>query len=301
MSATETIRLNALMGTYPKTQALKSGALQIDGVELNFAPIDEAMKGFKGAVRELKYDVCELALSTFLQARSVGKPFLLMPFVMNGKFHHGSLLRRADNHFTASDLNGRKVAMRSYSQTTPTWVRGFLMDDFGVQVDKVKWLVKDDGHVAECKDPPWVSRMEGDKELVQALVDGDVDAILFSAKPKDDDRVVTVLDDPKVAAQAWAARNHAVPINHMVAIRRELADSRPDIVRSLYQALIDSRRAAEGEPTPGARVSEPHGFDHVRSALEIGIRYAVAQGLIPNAFTTDELYGSVRRTLADIA
>ncbi len=301
MSTQERIRLRTLLGTYPKTNALKSGTLQIAGVDLDIAPIDDAMKGFKGAVRELKYDLCELALSTFLQARSVGKPFLLLPYVMNGKFHHGSLLRRADNRFTANGLNGRKVAMRSYSQTTPTWVRGFLMDDFGVQVDKVNWLVKDDGHVAEARDPPWVSRMEGDKDLVQALVDGDVDAILFSAKPQGDDRVVTVLDDPKAAAQEWAARNNAVPINHMVAIRKELADARPDIVRAVYRALIESRRIAEGEPQPGARILEPHGFANVNAALEIGIRYAVAQGLIPKAFTPDELYGSVRQALDGIA
>lgn len=301
MAVSEKVRLHALMGTYPKTQGLKSGTVRVDGAELDFAPIDDAMKGFKTAVRELQYDVCELALSTFLQARSVGKPFLLLPFVMNGKFHHGSLLRRADNPFTAKELNGRKVAMRSYSQTTPTWVRGFLMDDFGIQVDKVNWLIKDDGHVAEAKDPPWVSRMQGDKDLVQALVDGDVDAILFSAKPKDDDRVVTVLDDPKAEAQAWGARNNAVPINHMVTIRKELADSRPDLVRAVYNALIASRRAAEGDPQPGVRVLEPHGFANVQSAVEIGIRYAVAQGLIPKAFTTDELYGSVRDALAGIA
>ncbi len=295
------IRLNALFGTYPKTHALKSGAVPIEGAELNVAPIDDAVKGFKSAMRELKYDVCELALSTFLQAHAVGKPFLLLPFVMNGKFHHASLLRRTDNRFTAQELNGRKVAMRSYSQTTPTWVRGFLMDDFGVELDKVQWLVKDEGHVAECKDPPWVARMPGDKDLVQALIDGDVDAILFSAKPQGEDRVTTVLDDPKAAAQAWASRNNAVPINHMVVIRKELADARPDIVRAVYKALVQSRRAAEGEPPPGARVLEPHGFANVQSALEIGIRYAVAQGLIPKPVTTNELYGSVRNALADIA
>ncbi len=297
----EKIRLSTLLGTYPKTSGLKSGTIQVEGTELDIAPIDDAMQGFKTAVGEMKYDVCELALSTFLQARSVGKPLLLLPFVMNGKFHHGSLLRRTDNVFKASDLNGRKVAMRSYSQTTPAWVRGFLMDDYGIKADQVKWLVKGGGHVAEAKDPPFVSRMEGDKDLVQALIDGDVDAILFSAKPKGEDRVTTVIDDPKAAAQEWSARNKAVPINHMVAIRKELADARPDIVRALYKALIASRVAAEGEPQPGAQVLEPHGFANVKNAVEIGIRYAVAQGLIPKSFTTDELYGSVREALAGIA
>lgn len=297
----EKIRLSMMLGTYPKTNGIKSGAIQVEGAELDIAPIDDAMQGFKAAVNELKFDVCELALSTFLQARSVGKPLLLLPYVMNGKFHHASLLRRTDNVFKAGDLNGKKVAMRSYSQTTPTWVRGFLMDDFGIKADQVKWLVKGSGHVAEAKDPPWVSRMESDKDLVTALIDGDVDAILFSAKPKGEERVTTVIDDPKTAAQEWGARNKAVPINHMVAIRKELADSRPDIVRAVYQALIASRVAAEGEPQPGAQVLEPHGFANVQNAVEIGIRYAVAQGLIPKSFTTDELYGSVRDALAGIA
>ena len=301
MSIQEKLHLSAMMGTYPKTDALKSGALQVEGATLEFAAIDDAVKGFKGAVRDLKYDVCELALSTFLQARSVGKPYLLLPYVMNGKFHHGSLLRRADNVFKASELHGRKVAMRSYSQTTPTWVRGFLMDDFGVQVDKVNWLVKEGGHVAECSDPPWVSRLEGDKDIMQALIDGDVDAILFGAKRDGDERVATVIDDPGAAAKDWAARNNAVPINHMVAIREQLANERPDIVRAVYKALIASRQAAEGEPKPGARILEPHGFANVRSALEIGIRNAVEQGLIPEPFTTDELYGSVRDALAGLA
>lgn len=301
MSTRERIRLRTLLGTYPKTSALKSGDLQVEGAELDIAPIDDAMKGFKGVVRELKFDFCELALSTFLQAKAVGKPFVLLPYVMNGKFHHGSLLRRADNPFTAHELNGRKVAMRSYSQTTPTWVRGLLMDDYGVQIDKVHWLVKDDGHVAEARDPPWVARMQGDKDLVHALLDGDVDAILFSAKPKGDERVVTVIEDPKAAAEDWAARNNAVPINHMIAMRREIADSRPDIVRAVYLALIESRRRAEGPPVPGARVLEPHGFDNVAAALDIGIRYAVAQGLVPARFTQDELYGSVRQALAGLA
>jgi 4,5-dihydroxyphthalate decarboxylase len=295
------LRLSTLMGTYPKTKPLKSGYLKVAGAELEFAPIDDAMKGFKAAVRDLKFEVCELALSTFLQARSVNKPFLLLPFVMNGKFHHGSLLRRADKTFTAGELNGRKVAMRAYAQTTPTWVRGFLMDDFGIQVDKVQWLARDAGHVAECADPPWVSRLEGDKDLVQALIEGDVDAILFSAKPPGEDRVVTLLEDPAAAAREWSAKHHAVPINHMVVIRQELADERPDIVRGLYAALIESRRVGEGDAKPGMPDLQPYGFANVQTSLEIGIRYAVEQGLIPRAFTPAELYGSVRQALADMA
>jgi 4,5-dihydroxyphthalate decarboxylase len=293
--------LNAMLGSYPKTRALKSGAITVEGVDLEFAPIDDAIKGFKGIVKEQKFDLGELALSTFLQARSVNKPYVLIPFVMNGKFHHGSLLRRADNPFTAGDLHGRTVAMRSYSQTTPTWVRGFLMDDFGVEVDKVKWLARDPGHVAECADPPWVKKLTGDKDLFQSLLDGDVDAILFGAKREDDPRVVTVLADPDASALDWAERNNAVPINHMVVIREQLAKDRPDIVRAVYAALLQSRSAAEGPQKPGTRDPQPYGFAAVRPALQIAIRNAVAQGLIPKAPEIDELYGPVRDALASFS
>jgi 4,5-dihydroxyphthalate decarboxylase len=299
MSTAASLRLNILLGTYPKTQPLKSGSVKVAGAELEFAPIDDAMKGFKNAVRGLQYEVCELAMSTFLQAHSVGKPLVLLPFVMNGKFHHGSLLRRTDNRFTARELGGRKVAMRSYSQTTPTWVRGFLMNDYGVKIDQVKWLAREEGHVAEVGDPPWVSRMAGSKDLMQALLEGDVDVILSSAKPEGEDRVVTVIEDPAAAAREWADKYRAIPINHMVAVRRELAEERPDIVRAVYAALIESRRM--GDRKPAAIDLQPYGFDQVQSSLELGIRYAQEQGLIPKPFTTAELYGPVRSALAGIA
>lgn len=295
------MHLSALMGTYPKTKPLKSGDVTVEGAELEFAPLDNAVPGFKGVVRELKYDVAELALSTFLQANSVGKPYLLLPFVMNAKFHHHSLLRLADNPFTADQLAGRKVAMRAYAQTTPTWVRGFLMDDHGIRSADVKWQVLEEGHVAECNDPPWVTQLDGSKTLWDLLFDRDVDAIMWGAKREEDPRVAYVLDDPDAEAKDWSTRNGCAPINHMVTIREDIAKERPDLVRAVYSALIESRRVGEGLPGPGEPDLQPYGFDKVKPALEVAIRYGVEQGLIPKAVSLDELYGCVRDALADIA
>jgi 4,5-dihydroxyphthalate decarboxylase len=136
---------------------------------------------------------------------------------------------------------------------------------------------------------------------MQALLDGDVDVILSSAKPEGEERVVTVIEDPAAAAREWAAKYQAIPINHMVAIRRELADERPDIVRAVYAALIESRRVGEADRKPAALDLQPYGFDKVQSSLELGMRYAREQGLIPRTFATAELFGSVRDALAGIA
>jgi 4,5-dihydroxyphthalate decarboxylase len=301
MSVADATRLKAMLGTYPKTQSLKNGTVLFDGVALDFVPIDDAVNGFKQVVREADFGVAELALSTFLQARSIGKPYVLLPFVMNGKFHHASLLRRSDNEFGAHQLHGRRVAMRSYSQTTPTWVRGFLTDDFGIQLDQVHWRVQGGGHVAECADPPWVSRMDAERDLFEALYAGEVDAILFGGKRAPDPRVATVLPDPAAAANDWSRRNHAVPVNHMVAVHESLARDRPELVRAIYAALVRCRLQTEGPVAAGELDPQPHGFDNVRAALEIGIRYAVEQALVPKQFSLDEIYGHVQSALAGIA
>ncbi len=302
MSDTSSLRLKAMMGTYPKTKSLKDGTVQVEGAALEFLPIDDAVKGFKQVVREADFGVAELALSTFLQARSIGKPYVLLPFVMNGKFHHASLLRLAGNEFGADQLHGRRVAMRSYSQTTPTWVRGFLTDDFGVKLDQVQWLVQGGGHVPDCVDPAWVSRMSAERDLFDALHAGEVDAILFGGKRDPDPRIATVLPDPAAAAAAWGERHHAVPINHMVAVHESLARERPDLIRGLYEALIKSRRQAEGEfVATGKPDPQPYGFDNVRAALDIGVRYAYEQALVPKLLSPDEIYGPVLSALADVA
>ncbi len=293
MYATGHLSLSAMMGSYPKTAALKSGAVKPQGADLDFAPIDTAQKGFKQVVRELKFDVAELAIVTFLQAFAAGKPYRLLPFVMNGMFHHKSLWRRSDAPMAVKDLAGRKVAMRSYAQTTPTWVRGILSDEYGLDVKSVNWLSQEDAHVAEYRDPPWVSRLDASASLEAQLIDGDVDAIIAGGGLSGDPRLESMIADPAGAAKRWYAQYGAVPINHMVAVRTELAEERPDLVRAVYRALIASREAA-AEPPPASGLDlQPSGFDAIEPALRMIVRFAFEQDLIPTEYAVEELYGPV--------
>src|SRR5262245_59657431 len=123
--------LSIMLGSYKKTAPLKQGLVASDRLTLDFAPVDTAQQAFKDVVREQKYQVAELAIVTFLLAHDAGKPYLLLPFVMNGMFHHKSIVVRDEGPMQPKDLAGRAVAMRAYSQTTPTWVRGILSDEYG--------------------------------------------------------------------------------------------------------------------------------------------------------------------------
>src|SRR5207247_8818674 len=70
----------------------------------------------------------------------------------------------------SSDL----VGVRAYTQTTGTWVRGFLADDYGVDVNRIRWVTFEDPHLAEYKDPEIVERAPEGKTLKQMLLDGQI-------------------------------------------------------------------------------------------------------------------------------
>lgn len=292
------LRLSAMMGTYPKTAALKDGSIAPAGATLDFAPIDTAQKGFKAVVRELKFDVAEIAIVTFLQAYAAGKPYRLLPFVMNGAFHQKSILRRADDPMAVKDLAGRKVAMRSYAQTTPTWVRGILSDEYGLDLKRVHWLSQEGAHVAEYTDPAWVGRLDPGEGLEALLVSGGVDAIIAGGGLSGDPRIQPMIDHPAQAALDWYARCGATPINHMVAVRTELAEARPDLVKAIYLALIESRQATAEPPPKNGVDLQPYGFAAVEPALRMIIRFAFEQALIPAEYTVGELFGPVTGALA---
>ncbi|HUO23887.1 MAG TPA: hypothetical protein VMU59_15340 [Caulobacteraceae bacterium] len=289
--------LPAMMGTYPKTDALKAKALTSDLFTLDYGPVDVAQKAFKAVVRDLKYDVAELAIVTFLQAFAQGRPYVLLPFVMNGGFHHKSILCREDSPLTPHDLAGRRIGGRAYTQTTPTWVRGILMDDYGLKLDSVEWLSQEEAHVSGYENPPWVRQMDSALSLEQMLIAGEVDAVM-GGQLAGDARVRSLIPDAKQAALDWYARHKVVPINHMIAVRRELAEQRPDIVRALFGMLRESRRLGEGAPVEDAIDLLPSGFDAVRPGVEMIMRFALEQALIPRAYAFEDLFGPVIKALA---
>ncbi|NML32596.1 substrate-binding domain-containing protein [Paraburkholderia antibiotica] len=297
MKETDMTPLTAMMGTYKKTAPLKDGSVASPLVRLDFADVDTARKAFKDVVRGLKFDVAELAVVTFLQAYEAGKPYVMLPFVMNGMFHHKSILCRADDDLQPQNLAGKTVAMRSYPQTTPTWGRGILSDEYGVELDKVRWLTQEGAHVAEARDPEFVTRIDSTLSLEDMLRAGEVDAIIAGGALSGDPGIRTLIAEPKEAAAAAYRRTGVVPINHVVTIRKEIAETRIDLVREVFHMLLKSREASGELPPADGPDLQPVGFDALRPALETVIRYAHEQKLISRRYAVEELYGNVGKIL----
>jgi 4,5-dihydroxyphthalate decarboxylase len=287
------IALKTHLAEYPVTHALRAGDVRSDLVKLDFIGPKQAYEGFKPMVREGAYDASELALVTFLQAKAYGKPLVALPAIVLGRFQHGLIGYNAGKgELKPKDLEGRRVGVRSYTQTTGVWLRGILRHEYGVDLGKVQFVTMEDPHVTEYRDPPFVERASGAKKLDQMLLDGDVDAAIMGDLPKDPN-IRPLIPDPDAAARAWHAKHGAVQINHIFVVNEQLSKTRPDVVQEIFRLLLASKRAGPG----GAVDSLPFGVEAMRKPLELIAQYALEQKIIPRPITVDELFDDTTRAL----
>lgn len=289
----EKTKLYTLLGDYPNTTALKTGEVTSGLIDFVFADVKVSNTAFKPLVREARFDLGELAIVTYLQAKAYGKPYALIPATVLGRGQHHTIAYNPERgRLSASDLMGKRVGVRAYTQTTGAWVRGFLADDYKIDPTKILWVTFEDPHLAEFKDPDFVKRAPEGKTMVQMLVDGELDAAIVGDKLPDP-RLAPLIDDADIAARKWAEMHGGIPINHMMVVRSAIASSRPDAVKEIYRVLRESRRAAP--PPANGSVLDPwrFGVEPNRRSLEIIIDYSFRQKLIPRMFSVDELFDDV--------
>src|SRR5512145_1063609 len=172
--ATGKVRLKTNLADYAVVRALKAGEVRSDLVEFDFCGPKVANQGFKPMINEGAFDAGELAIGSFLQAKAYGRPLVLLPAVVMARFqHHTIVYNAAKGELKPKDLEGRRVAVRSYTQTTGIWVRGILAHEHGVDLSRLTWICTDDAHLREYGDPAFVERPgPGAKKLDRMLLDG---------------------------------------------------------------------------------------------------------------------------------
>jgi 4,5-dihydroxyphthalate decarboxylase len=279
--------LSVALGTYPHTRALKSRGASSGSFGIDFADIAPVNRAFAPMVRELRFDICEMALVTFLQAKAYGKPLVLLPIAVAARFQESALLCRADDRSITgpADLMGKRVGVRAYSQTTGVWLRGILADDYGVTPDRIRWITFEGAHVAEYRDPPSAERAEPGKEMLAMLRAGELDAIIVGNEKPDDPQLRTVFADPLAASERFRAKHGFMPVNHGVAARRSLVDARPDLVVAFLDALLASFAAGAVE-----NVVLPVGREALQPAVDLVLRYCADQGLLPHPLGAEAVW-----------
>jgi 4,5-dihydroxyphthalate decarboxylase len=296
MSVETATRLQTLLADYPNTLAIKQGVVSSPLIEFAFAAQTVANEGFKPLVREARFDLGELAIVTYLQAKQWGKPYVLMPVVVVGRDQHHTLFYNSDRGtLTPADLKGKRVGVRAYSQTTGGWLRGILKHEYGVDAADIKWITYEDPHVAEYVDPVGIERAPAGKSPQAMLLAGEIDAAILG-EVAGDPRLKTVIPDARQAARDWTRQHDAVPVNHMLVIRQELSRARPDLLQEIVRLFAESKRQG-AKPADTERDSIPMGVEPNRKSLELIIAYSFEQGLINRRFTVDELFDDNTRKL----
>ncbi len=280
------MRLPTLLGDYPGTAALKTGAIKSDLVSFDFADYSPTHRGFKPMVREAAFDISELAIVTYLMAKSFGKPMVLLPNVVVARSQHGYALYNAKKGpLTPANLNSKRVGIRSFTTTTGAWLRGILANDHGVDLDSIDWVTFEDAHVAEFVDT--TKRAPAGKQIVQMLLDGELDAVL--GEKADHPDLKPLFADVAAAEKAWSARHGVSPINHMVVVSADLSREHPDVVREVHRLLRESAAAVPSAPRFTA--------DEMCRSLQTISHFIAQQKLIPREFSVDELFDDLTRAL----
>jgi 4,5-dihydroxyphthalate decarboxylase len=268
--------LKTLMGDHEVTKQFKTRTDKLSFVEVK----GSAAQYFKRVVRDLEFDVAEMAIITYLIAKAYDKPYRLLPFTVLARYQHPFLVHNAvRGTVTPEDLHGKRVGVRSYSVTTGAWIRQILAEDHGVDIARIKWVTFEEAHVAEFRDPPNVERAPAGKEINAMLKAGEIDAAILGAIPTDP-QLQPVIRDPQAAGKRWGEKHGGIQLNHLVVVKSTVPQMAADEV---YRMLVESKDAAGNPP------NLPHGLEANRHNLELAIDCAHQQRLIPRRFTVEEL------------
>lgn len=289
------LKLRTNLADYPVTMALKEGRVSSSLVELDFCGPKTAHEGFKDMLRRNTYDAGELAIVTYLQAKIYGKPWVLLPTPIHGRFQHHCIGYNVEyGALQPRDIEGRKVGVRTYAQTTGLWVRGILQHEYGVDLDKVTWLTIDESHLAEYHDPANCQQLPKGSRIDQMMLSGELAAAILGVDMPKDPRVRTLIPDPHTAAQEWHRRESVIPINHLFVVHQDVSKRRPDVVREIYRLLAESRAQA---PATVVAALPPLGFEANRKGIGMAIDWAFEQKIIPRRLSVEELFDDVTASL----
>ncbi len=303
-----TPKLTLVTRTQGNNRALKDGAVKPKTFEFDFVEVDPLIAAFRRMVRGDEFDICEMAITTYICAKAYGKPMTAVPIFLVRAFHHGAILVNTKAGIrTPKDLEGKRVGVnRGYTVTTGVWARGILQEEYGVDLGKITWVLSGDEHVAEYQPPANVVPMEAGKKMEDMLTSGELAAAIgVDVKSPDVQPLIPNALDAGLAA--LRQRGH-YPINHTVVIKDELIAKHPDLAADVFNAFTESKRVYLDRLKAGqiekptevdavhGKVMEiigdplPYGLAPNRKVLEALIGHALTQGIITKPVTVDELF-----------
>jgi 4,5-dihydroxyphthalate decarboxylase len=319
--------LNIAIATYGHTAALKKGQVPIAGVQPEFVEVKPIIAAFRRMVRDVEFDVCEMAPATYMIAREHGAPFKALPVFIFRRFHHAGLVYRSDAGISQpKDLEGKRAGVRAYSVTTGIWTRGIMTNDYGVDNSKITWVVDDEEHVKSLVLPDNVQQAPEGKSLVDLMASGDLSAAFTdnagigragapaegwkdgwsgAAQAKPTQYVEMFPNAEKLEAE-WYGKTGIYPVHGLIVVKDELIAKHPWLGKALYDAFLASKEIYLKQLAAGESVSDkdahyrtmsqivgdplPYGIDANRASIEAMMTYCYQQGLLKKQYAIDDMF-----------
>jgi 4,5-dihydroxyphthalate decarboxylase len=302
------VQLKTVTRTQGNNRALKDGTVKPKTFEFAFEEVDPLIAAFRRMVRGLEFDICEMAITTYVCAKAHGKRMTAIPVFLVRAFHHGAILVNTKAGIAKpKDLEGKRIGVnRGYTVTTGVWARSILQDEHGVDLSKITWVLSGDEHVAEYRPPKNVVPIEPGKKMDEMLASGELAAAIgVDVKSPD---VKPLIPDALEAGLAALKRNGHYPINHLVVIKDDLIAQHPGLAADVFDAFaqakrlyVDRLKAGQIEkPTEVDEVHKrvlaitgdplPYGIAPNRKVIDALIGHALTQGIITKPVTAEELF-----------
>ncbi|GAB3348601.1 substrate-binding domain-containing protein [Amycolatopsis echigonensis] len=309
-------KLSVVLGDYAHGRTLLNGDVEVAGHAVEPVEVTPVIGAYRRMIRDLEFDVCELAPTSYLMARQAGVPLTAIPVFLNRRFHHADVQCGADSGIRfPADLAGTRIGVRAYTVTTGVWVRGILHDEYGLDLGSVTWVVDDEDHI-EGRAPANVEHVADGRSLGDLLRAGEIDAALsgnagtgradapragWSAPSQStEDGPYPLFPDHEVLALDWHLRTGIYPLHSVIALRSELVERDPGLPTALYAAFAESkRRQVEADPEWSAlpRLGKqarqlgadpiPYGVAANEPSLRALVEFSRAQGLLDADFPAE--------------
>jgi len=284
----EQLVLRIAVGKHAHAKPLKDGRVSSSRVRLEFREYEPLPKAFRTMVRGDELDVSEMAVVTHLLAHHYGKPITGLAIPLWSRLPHTNLVCRDDSAIAGPrDLQGTKVGVRAYAQTSGVWVRGFLQHEYGVDLNSITWVTMEDAHLAEYDDPAIAVRNTSPLALRPLMMAGELSAIM-GEREVDPSGIRPVIADAENVAKAWIEKTGISPINHVLTVRNALLAEHPWLAGELMELFEEARRVAVADD--GAEPPPAYGLEANRASLQLAFDYSAEQLITPRVYTVDELF-----------
>jgi 4,5-dihydroxyphthalate decarboxylase len=322
------LKLKLACWNYDRTRGLMDGSVQPEGIDLTYENLFPGVT-FARMMKNREFEVAELGLTFYLASLHLDDPpFVAIPVFPMRVFSHSAIYVNAKSGIEhPRDLIGRKVGeFFVYGHDAGTWTKGILSDEYDVPFDACPHFI---GGV-EKPTPPldWypvapptsfsIQHIGTGTTLDAMLEAGEIDALHSALVPpsmmRKSKKVRRLFADVETVERDYYKRSGIFPIQHIVAIRKDVYQKNPWIAQSLYAAFKQARDAAYATYRYQAAnmhrmfmipwmthhcveneelMSEDwfsYGLKRNRPVIDRFLRYHYEQGTSKRRFTPEELF-----------